>query len=58
VDFEIDKISAETSRPKERVKEVLSKESGLDRLRGQIRNKKTLDLLQSKARILSGEGAV
>jgi trigger factor len=51
IDFEIDKISAETDRPKEKVKEVLSRDSGLERLRGQIRNKKTLDLLQEKAHI-------
>lgn len=48
---EIEKIAAETNRPKEKVREVLSRDSGLDRLRGQIRNKKTLDLLQEKARI-------
>jgi trigger factor len=46
---EIDKIATETNRPKEKVKEVLSRDSGLDRLRGQIRNKKTLDFLQEKA---------
>jgi trigger factor len=51
VDFEVDKIAAETNRPKEKVKEVLSRDSALERLRGQIRNKKTLDLLQGKARI-------
>jgi trigger factor len=51
IEAEIDKIAAETNRPKEKVKEVLSRDSGLDRLRGQIRNKKTLDLLQEKARI-------
>ena len=51
IESEIDKIASETNRPKEKVKEVLSRDSGLDRLRGQIRNKKTLDLLQEKARI-------
>jgi trigger factor len=51
IEAEIDKISAETNRPKEKVREVLSRDSGLDRLRGQIRNKKTLDLLQEKALI-------
>jgi trigger factor len=51
VEFEIDKIASETNRPKEKVKEVLSRDSGLERLRGQIRNKKTLDLLQEKARV-------
>jgi trigger factor len=51
IEGEIEKISTETNRPKEKVREVLSRDSGLDRLRGQIRNKKTLDLLQEKARI-------
>jgi trigger factor len=53
IETEIEKIAAETNRPKEKVREVLSRDSGLDRLRGQIRNKKTLDLLQEKARIQS-----
>jgi hypothetical protein len=51
IEAEIEKIAAETARPKEKVREVLSRDSGLERLRGQIRNKKTLDLLQEKARI-------
>jgi trigger factor len=51
IDAEIEKIANETDRPKEKVREVLSRDSGLERLRGQIRNKKTLDLLQEKARI-------
>jgi trigger factor len=51
LEAEVDKIAAETSRPKERVKEVLSRESGLERLRGQIRNKKTLDVLEAKSRV-------
>jgi trigger factor len=53
VEAELERIAAETNRPKEKVKEVLSRESGLERLSGQIRNKKTLDLLQEKARILT-----
>jgi trigger factor len=53
---EIDKIAAETGRPREKVKEVLSRDSAIERLRGQIRNKKTMDLLQSKARI--GPGSI
>jgi trigger factor len=52
IDAEIDKIAAETNRPKEKVKEVLSRDSGLERLRTQIRNKKTLDLLQAKSRTI------
>src|SRR5262249_25606533 len=55
IDAEIDKIAAETDRPKEKVREVLSRDSGLERLRGQIRNKKTLDLLEEKARIMRAE---
>jgi trigger factor len=51
IEAEIEKIAAETNRPKEKVKEVLSRDSGLERLRGQIRNKKTLDLLQEKASV-------
>jgi trigger factor len=51
IEAEVEKIAAETNRPKEKVREVLSRDSGLERLRGQIRNKKTLDLLQEKARI-------
>jgi trigger factor len=53
LEAEVDKIAAETSRPKERVKEVLSRESGLERLRGQIRNKKTLDVLEARSRVTS-----
>jgi trigger factor len=51
IDAEIEKIAAETKRPAEKVKEVLTRESGLDRLKIQIRNKKTLDFLQERARI-------
>jgi trigger factor len=51
IEEEIDKIAIETNRPKEKVKEVLSRDSGLVRLRGQVRNKKTLDFLQAHARI-------
>jgi len=52
IEAEIDKIAAETDRPREKVKEVLSRDSGLERLRDQIRNRKTLDLLQEKARLV------
>jgi trigger factor len=55
IEAEIDKIAVETNRPKEKVREVLSRDSALERLRGQIRNKKTLDLLQAKARIGKSE---
>jgi len=56
IEAEIEKIAVETNRPKEKVREVLSRDSGLERLRGQIRNKKTLDLLQEKARIQPSTG--
>jgi trigger factor len=52
IEAEIEKIAAETQRPKEKVQEVLGKDSGLDRLAEQIRNKKTMDFLQERARIL------
>jgi len=51
IEAEITKIAAETQRPIEKVREVLGKDSGLDRLGEQIRNKKTLDFLQERARI-------
>jgi trigger factor len=51
IDAEMDKISSETKQPKQKVREVLTRDSGLDRLRGQIRNRKTLDFLQQRANI-------
>ena len=56
IQAEIEKIAAETNRPIEKVREVLSRDSGLERLRGQIRNKKTLDLLREKAHVSQQEG--
>jgi len=52
IEAEIEKIAAETQRPQEKVREVLGKDSGLDRLAEQIRNRKTMDFLQERARIL------
>jgi len=52
IEAELEKIADETKRPKDKVKEVLTRDSGLDRLKGQIRNKKALDFLQERARIL------
>lgn len=52
VETEIDRIASETDRPREKVKEVLSRDSGLSRLRSQIQNKKTLDFLRERARVL------
>jgi trigger factor len=49
VETEIDRIAAEMNNPRQRVKEVLSKDSGMARLRSQIQNKKTLDFLKEHA---------
>jgi len=51
IDTEIESIAMETQQPKEKVREVLTRDTGLDRLKGQIRNRKTLDFLQDKAQI-------
>jgi trigger factor len=49
VEAEIDRIATEMNNPRQRVKEVLTKDSGLARLRSQIQNKKTLDFLREHA---------
>lgn len=49
VEGEIDRIAAEMNNPRQRVKEVLTKDSGMARLRSQIQNKKTLDFLRQHA---------
>jgi trigger factor len=51
IDAEIDSIAQETQKPREKVREVLGREAGLNRLKGQVRNRKTLDFLQEKAEI-------
>jgi len=51
IDAEIESIARETQKPKEKVREVLNRDTGLQRLKGQIRNKKTLDFLQEKAQM-------
>jgi trigger factor len=53
VEEEIDRIANDTQKPREKVKEVFSRDSGLARLKDQIQNKKTLDFLQSRAQIRS-----
>jgi trigger factor len=57
LEAEVQKIATETNRPIEKVKEVLTRDSGMERLKNQIRNKKTLDLLQAKARIIPASEA-
>ena len=54
VEAEIDRIAAEMNNPRQRVKEVLSKDSGMARLKSQIQNKKTLDFLRHHAVVQPG----
>jgi trigger factor len=51
IESEIEKIAAETNSSKEKVREVLTRDTGLERLKEQIRNKKTLDFLQERAKL-------
>ena len=53
VEAEIDRIAADMNSPRQRVREILTKDSGMSRLRGQIQNKKTLDFLRQHADIQS-----
>jgi trigger factor len=51
LDAEIERIATDASKPVEKIREVLGRESGMARLREQIMNKKVLDFLYEKARI-------
>jgi trigger factor len=51
IDMEIEAMANEAQRPKEKVREILSRENGLERVTGQIRTRKTLDFLMEKAQI-------
>ena len=51
LDVEIERIATDASKPVEKIREVLGRDSGMARLREQIMNKKVLDFLQEKARI-------
>jgi trigger factor len=51
VEAEIVRIASETNRPAEKVREVLGRDSGMERLREQLRSKKTLDFLQQHSQI-------
>ena len=51
IDAEVEMIANETQRPKEKVREILSRENGLQRLTGQLRNRKTMNFLQEKAQM-------
>jgi len=51
LDAEIERIATDASKPVEKIRAVLGRESGMARLREQIMNKKVLDFLHEKARI-------
>jgi trigger factor len=51
IDAEIEAIANETQRPAHKVREILNRDNGLERVRGQIRTRKTLDFLLEKAQI-------
>jgi trigger factor len=51
VEAEIDRIATDMNSPRQRVREILTKDSGMARLRNQIQNKKTLDFLRQHASI-------
>ena len=53
VEAEIDRIAVDMNSPRQRVREILTKDSGMSRLRSQIQNKKTLDFLRQHAVIQS-----
>ena len=57
IDQEVERIAAETNRPKEKVHEVLNRDSGMSRLKTQLRNKKILDILQARASIQAATAA-
>ncbi len=52
VEKEIDTIAAEMNRPKENVREVLGRNDGLERIKGQIQNKKVLIMLEERAKVV------
>lgn len=57
VSAEIARIAEGMGQPPERVREVLGREGGIERVRDQIRNNKVLDLLEEKARIVESSAA-
>ncbi|HEX4999205.1 MAG TPA: trigger factor [Terriglobia bacterium] len=54
VEREVEKISRETDRPVAKIKEALSHDSGLERLRFEIRRNKTLTFLDERANATKG----
>jgi trigger factor len=51
IEEEVQRIAVDANKPAEKIREVLSRESGMSRLKSQIQNKKTLDFLQARALI-------
>ena len=51
IENEIQSVANETHQALEKVREVLTRDGGVDRLKGQIRNRKTLDFMQSNAQV-------
>jgi trigger factor len=54
VEREVERISRESDRPLEKVREVLSHDSGLDRLKFEIRRARTLTFLDERASATKG----
>ena len=52
IEREIEAIAAQMGRPKENVREILTKNEGLDRIKGQIRNRKVLAMVQEQAKVV------
>ena len=52
IEREIEAVATQMGRPKENVREILTKNEGLDRIKGQIRNKKVLGMVQELAKFV------
>ena len=52
IEREIEAIATQMGRRKENVREILTKNEGLDRIKGQIRNKKVLGMVQERAKFV------
>jgi len=55
IDQEVETISVQMGRPMENVREILTKNDGFNRIEGQLRNKKILEMLQAKAKFMPPE---
>jgi len=52
IEEKIADMAAKSNQPEARVREILSQDGGIDRLRGQLRNDKVFMMLEEKARIV------